>query len=194
MARLETTAVHEAGHAVMTLVEGRRFSHVDVVARGNVAGAVHDTVTRRGDDEDVRIKLAGVMAQRFCGRRWHARLSWGAEGDFIGIADFLRTHPRAAFHLDWNVEATSACLLERWATVERVARARARERRLEYEQVLAIYSSTSELSGRSPPGLLEPKMWEPLKERIRWHSENPGGLAALVARARAQAQAASLDP
>lgn len=193
MPRLNSTAVHEAGHAVITIEEGRTFSHVAIEDRGNTRGAVHNTLVFRGDDEDVRIKLAGVMAQRMCWRRWHPRLFWGAEGDLIGVGAFFREQEPLRVLIDWNIDATYRSLLTHWSAVDAVARLLFRRRTLTYAEVHEVWTSTS--SGGVPPGVLSDDMWKPLRERIDWHIENPGGIEGLIERAErgASSQAATVE-
>ena len=90
MARLKRVAIHESGHAIMTIVEGREFREVTIVPSGRTMGAVRDTIVLDGDDETLRIQFGGIVA-RLCYRGWPPRLLQEAEGDLVNIANFPRS-------------------------------------------------------------------------------------------------------
>jgi hypothetical protein len=183
MPRLNPIAVHEAGHAVVTILERTTFSHVTIETRGNSLGAVHMTRVRIGNDEDVRIKLAGAMAERLNCRTWHWRLACGAEEDLESVGKFFRDNERLRVLIKYNVEATEAQLIEHWTEVDLVARALMRWKTLEYDEVRGLCDAASELPRKMPPGRLDDEMWLPLWRRLEWHIENPSGIEGFLERA-----------
>ena len=184
MPRVSSTAIHEAGHAVVALCEQCTFSRVVLGGDGDVVGVTYDVVTRPGGEESVRIKLAGVMAERLCRRTWRHDLTRAAEGDLIGVGAFVRENDISDL-VGWNIEATHETLVENWNAVEKIARALEGKKQLEYAEVHEIWSAASSMPAKAPPGQISDNIWAPLRARIDWHIANPGGVQAAIARALA---------
>lgn len=180
------TTVHEAGHATLALVEGRRFGDI-VLERGeNTNALIRDLEVRRNDDEQVRISLAGIMAVRMARRRWDTGLFSSAWDDLGHVADFLRVRPKAEPLLHWNVEATERHLRGHWHRLIGVAAALSRSRRLAFEEVFDIFRGAPANRGAfAPAGDLGRRGWGPLIGHILWRVENPQGFGSVVTKQRA---------
>jgi hypothetical protein len=178
MPRLDSTAIHEAGHAVVALCEGCTFDRVVLAADGDVLGTVHNVKTMLGHEHGARIKLAGVVAERLCRRAWRGELICAAEGDLIGVGAFFREND-AGDLIDWNIAATHETLLENWTAVEKIARALSRRKELSYDVVREIWSAAASMPLKTPPGRIDDEMWEPLRKRVVWHVANPDGMKAI---------------
>jgi hypothetical protein len=61
--RLRRTAIHEAGHATLAIIEGRPFAEIVLQKTGNATAVIRNVSCRKDDDEVLRILLAGLMAR-----------------------------------------------------------------------------------------------------------------------------------
>jgi hypothetical protein len=108
-----STAIHEAGHAVMSYLLGRAFTRVSVIQDENSYGRVNhapagkwfrpditiNARTRNMIEDHVMISLAGGETERhWCARQpdapagWQARIAVGEAGDVhgaVGLADYM---------------------------------------------------------------------------------------------------------
>jgi len=181
--RYERTAIHEAAHAVVALAEARPFHEV-VIERTEVShGGLWGFTSRWGDDELVRVGIAGFMAHRMCITRWDPRLFEHARDDLGKVADFFRERPNPRL-LRWNVEATHRCLLRQWNAVKALAYVLLKFRRVTYANAKNLAEAANRFpEKRSPEGRVDG--WDPLVKHIEFRIRWPGGIEEAIATALA---------
>lgn len=176
---LHRTALHEAGHAVMMLAERREFETVVIARTERSSGMVTGPRLMSGDDEQVRVVLAGIVAHRLSVRTWHPSLFNRAADDLEAAAAFYRGHAAPRASIQWNVGQVQRVLVERWAGVEAIAEVLIRERELTFEQVSQVATAAHHVR-RVPPGRTPPSCWSRLVDCVESQVKYPGGLAALL--------------
>lgn len=154
------TAYHEAGHAVMTFIQGRRIKEASVVpneAEGslghvehpplpwNFAPDVHcDGRTVRRLEELVYVSLAGLAAKKILTGRYDWR---GSENDRRSACDclqFLASEPNELGHYFDLILARSVNILKHgrgglwWKAVERLASVLLQEREMSGQAVKKV--------------------------------------------------------
>jgi hypothetical protein len=171
------TAIHEAGHTTLAIIEGRPFEDIIIKRDENTNGMTRSLSLRHSDDECVRILLAGIMAARLARHRWDTGLFDTAWDDLGFVADFCRNHEAGERLLRWNVTATERYLREHWSPLLGVAMTLSHARRISFAEVRQEFK---EWKGRpseaEPPGVLGPRGWVPLIEQINWRMKYPNGL------------------
>jgi hypothetical protein len=156
------TAIHEAGHVVVTLALGRRFNFVEL---GKAPHKLLDgTVSTRGGrvnhgDEPITLHdevaelWGGVAAQKI----FRPRNSWAYYGLTGGTEDFAcitavcdkhNADPRRKFKADEaftdRMSTTAVALLKaNWSWVIKVADALVAKRHLTYEEVISMLATNS---------------------------------------------------
>ena len=83
------TAIHEAGHAVLALHLCIPFADVTVLKDDDYNGRISYLEFRTGEEECVRVLLAGIMAMRLTRQRWNQLLFQVTHNDLRDIANYL---------------------------------------------------------------------------------------------------------
>lgn len=174
------TAVHEAGHAVVALLEHQQFDDIIVGTTDGVAAVVQNMSYRANDDEVVRIALAGIMAARLTRRSWRSPFLDTAFDDMGMVADFFRNSENVDLLLDYNITRTETLLLENWAAVTQIAKLFRRQRAVSHRDAITILKN-SESEIETPEGQLGNDKWKPLEEYIQWRIQYPNGLPDVMA-------------
>ncbi|HEX4612196.1 MAG TPA: M50 family metallopeptidase [Urbifossiella sp.] len=170
------TAVHEAGHAVLAIIEGRPFDDIVLEQDDSSNGMMRNVSYRPGDDEIVRITVAGVMAARLARRRWDRRLFTTAHDDLGVVAEFAKTAANAVGLLTWNINATAQYLESNWGSVEAIAAALIRRCELTHTDCTRLYAEgRASARGRKPFGKMGASGWKPLFDRIEDRMRYPNG-------------------
>ena len=173
-ARRGRTALHEAGHVLVAIEEGQTFDEVVLKKTADAHGVTRGISYRDGDDEIIRILLAGIVTVRLSRKRWYWQLLESAHDDVGHIADFFRGSENAQWGVDWNLKATVAMITEQWAVVEAIARGLLERRRLSHQEAVAI--AEKKHKRRRPPGSIDEGGWMPLIDRIHWRIKYPRGM------------------
>jgi hypothetical protein len=156
--RLEATAYHEAGHAVMALELRRRFKHVTVVPKDDSLGHVLKTdapdwfrpdcpgfgdelKTERWIERELLIGPAGVAAEgRFLGRRNQR----GASSDYrtaINLGSYIYCDPTLlGKYLEFMIERVRVLVAQpaNWIRIEALARELIEWGHLSYRQAREV--------------------------------------------------------
>lgn len=171
------TALHEAGHAVLALHEGREFDDVIIEVAGLSSGMLRGLRVDVTDDDHVRIALAGAIAHRLRVSLWTPRIFDAADDDLGTVATYLRTSAPADIRalLAWNVDETRRLLTKQWGTVERIGSALAVARCLTHSQIREM-AAASRHDTKAPPGRAPHETWTRLVDHILWRVEHPGSL------------------
>ena len=171
------TAVHEAGHAVLAIIEGRPFDDIVLEKAENSNGMVRNLAFRPGDDEIVRILAAGIMASRLARNRWDGLLFRSAHDDLGVVADFVKDAANPDGLLRWNIDATADYLETNWCSVEAIAVSLIRHRKASHEECVRLYAEGREKAKESRPfGKLGDSGWNPLLRHIETRIKYPNGL------------------
>lgn len=177
----DRTAVHEAGHAVVALLEGQQFDDIVIGTTDGVGAVVQNISYRDGDDEVIRIALAGIMAARLIRRSWRSPFLDTAFDDIGIVADFVRDAKTVDFLIEYNINRTEQLLLENWAAVTQIAKCFKQRQIVSYSDALAVVKNPTKKT-ETPIGRLGNDRWKPLEDQIRWRMQNPRGLADVLAR------------
>lgn len=172
------TAVHEAGHAVMVIEEGRRFEEVVLRRKGEALAFVKNVQPLPGDDEVVRILLGGIVAERLCQTDWSLDLVTGAHCDMCRIGDFFRGKTTSAVMVPWNVEATVERVARRWTDIVAVVTALVERRRLSYRNVLSLLRKARRPI--APPFAAATVDWTLLNRLVFWYIPSPRRIDELM--------------
>ena len=173
------TALHEAGHAVMAIVERRPFQDIVIGDTPTERGMVRGLLLSPLDDDQVRIHLGGIMSARLSLPRWHRRLFQGAHDDLGEVARFYRHRSDVAATLARNVSATASSLVANWSAVHALALRLERRGRATFDE--ALQAARTQASGLRPQGTLGARGWRPLVEHVLWRVRYPGGLRDALA-------------
>lgn len=167
------TAIHEAGHLAMAILEDCHFEDV-TLGKSEISNAtVRHLKVRPRDDKVVRISLAGIMAVRMSRCRWYYTLFDSAFDDVGIVAEFARSK-----HLDieWNVRATASQLKAHWNAVESLAVNLLQRKTLTHADCHGIFDAYSACEREQTlPVDLKPIVWQRLIKHIQWRIEYPGG-------------------
>lgn len=155
-------AVHEAGHAIISLVLGRAVKRASIIEDDDTAGRVThrpigdwfqpdieiDGRTRRRIKTEIMTFWAGTLAEERQGESTPEQLEVGFASDRASISDLAVYSTGSIYeaeaYIEWLRRRTEA-LLNRWgvwSAIEAVADALIEERELSGRRVREIYHAT----------------------------------------------------
>lgn len=152
--KLQLTAFHEAGHAVMYFSQGRKFRHITIVAdetKGSLGHLLHDKLKNFHPDENddwrtrkvlegaILCSLAGPAAERIFSGRHNWR---GAAGDLRYVTNvalcFVPDSEEASAFISWLWIRANNIVQSRWRMVEILAAALLKRETLSYKDAQMV--------------------------------------------------------
>lgn len=129
--KLESTAFHEAGHAMICIALFHNFEYVTVVPNDNSFGHILRSLNVSINDmslneviEHTMISMAGTLAEEIHGKTSERRRLRGASEDFSNITDFIinfMDQSEADLFVKWIEHRTREILKSRWHDVIKIA-------------------------------------------------------------------------
>lgn len=165
MKREEATAYHEAGHAVMSALTGRRFIEVTIRPdedAGNLGSVSHvefpawfnpeinqlDCRHRNWIEREVMVNFAGQIAQRKAAG--HRAGSWKDNENAIDIASYFVSGPRElGGYLSWLYIRAENFMELGWSLVELIAKALLEHKTLSGRKIRSIVREATTVPGRT---------------------------------------------
>jgi hypothetical protein len=160
------TAIHEAGHAVVAIIEEWPFEDVVLEERDDRNAVLRNLECRPHHDAFLRIYAAGIMAARLARRRWDEVLFRSARDDLEAIAVFMESESVSEGQLKYNVTRTEKHLVQEWGVIESIASLLIRNRRVTHEAALHLRAEQRETQDARPFGKMGAAGWQRLYARL----------------------------
>jgi len=161
---LGRTAIHEAGHGALAIIEGGSFDEIVLQKTENLNACIRNLKCNK--NALVRIYLAGIMAARMARHGWGELFFNTAHDDLGAVAAFAKEWNDTVNILEWHILVTEEHLKEKWGSVEKIAESLIRNRRVTYEEAVRLFEACQAANESRPLGKIGTSGWQPLIARI----------------------------